>query len=166
MTKINEVFVGDITYLPLSSGKFAYLAIWQDMYSRKIVGWHLAAQMDSSLVIEALQKAIDRRVLPAGLIIHSDGGGQYGSDVFRALLDKQGFSQSMTRKDNHYDNAISESLFSRFKAERLQKGSFLSLKDAYSESFEYIELYYNRQRRHSGIDYQIPDLFEQKLDQP
>jgi putative transposase len=118
--------------------------------------------MRSSLVVNALQKAIDRRNLPAGLIIHSDGGGQYASQEFRAVLKKEKFLQSMTRKDNHYDNAMGESLFSRFKAEVLQKGAFLTFEDAYTEVFDYIEVYYNRKRRHSGIKYDIPDLFEEK----
>jgi len=158
----NEVFIGDITYIPLRNGTFLYLACWQDMFSRKIVGWELADSMRSELVIKALNKAIDRRELPEKLIIHSDGGGQYASEDFRKLVAKQQFVQSMTRKNNHYDNAMAESLFSRFKAELMDKGAFECLEDAYTEIFEYIEIYYNRKRRHSGIDYQIPDEFEQK----
>ena len=138
---INEVFVGDITYIPMSNGSWLYLASWQDMKSRKIVGWELADNMHSQLVINALQKAIDRRELPEGLIIHSDGGGQYASKEFRDLLKKHKFKQSMTRRDNHYDNAMGESFFSRFKAELIQKGGFLNFEDAYTEIFEYIEIY-------------------------
>jgi transposase InsO family protein len=152
----NEVFVGDITYIPMADGSFLYLATWQDMFSRKIVGWELADNMRSRLVMSALGKAIDRRNLPEGLIVHSDGGGQYASEEFRKLLRDHGFLQSMTRRDNHYDNAMAESLFSRFKAELIGKGVFESYEDAYTEIFEYIEIYYNRKRRHSGIDYQIP----------
>lgn len=158
----NEVFVGDITYIPMADGSFLYLATWQDMFSRKIVGWELADNMRSRLVMSALGKAIDRRNLPEGLIVHSDGGGQYASEEFRKLLRDHGFLQRMTRRDNHYDNAMAESLFSRFKAELIGKGVFESYEDAYTEIFEYIEIYYNRKRRHSGIDYQIPELFEQK----
>ena len=160
----NEVFIGDITYIPLRQGTFLYLACWQDMFSRKIVGWELADNMRSELVIKALNKAIARRKLPEKLIIHSDGGGQYASEDFRKLVAKQHFVQSMTRKDNHYDNAMAESLFSRFKAELMDKGAFACFEDAYTEIFEYIEIYYNRKRRHSGINYQIPDQFEQKWD--
>lgn len=159
---LNEVLVGDITYLPLVSGAFLYLATWQDMFSRMIVGWELADHMRSSLILNALNKAIDRRSLPSGLIVHSDGGSQYASQEFRTLLQKHGFLQSMTRKDNHYDNAMAESLFSRFKAELLDKGAFECFEDAYTEIFEYIEVYYNRRRRHSGIGYEIPEAFEQK----
>ncbi len=158
----DEVFVGDITYIPLSQGSYLYLATWQDIFSRKIVGWELSDNMRSSLVIKALRRAIERRDLPRQLIVHSDGGGQYASEEFRKLLLQHGFRQSMSRKDNHYDNAMAESLFSRFKAELLDKGAFESFEDAYTEIFEYIEIYYNRKRRHSGINYEIPEQFEQK----
>lgn len=162
--KPNEVFVGDITYIALVDGSWLYLATWQDMFSRKIVGWDLARNMRSVLIINALNKAIERRNLEKGLIIHSDGGGQYASEDFRKLLKKHKFVQSMTRKDNHYDNAMGESLFSRFKAELIQKGAFLNFDDAYTEIFEYIEAYYNRKRRHSGINYEIPDKFEEQFE--
>lgn len=160
---INEVFVGDITYIPMCNGGWLYLATWQDMKSRKIIGWELADNMRSHLVISALQKAIDRRELSEGLIIHSDGGGQYASKEFRDLLQKHRFKQSMTRRDNHYDNAMGESFFSRFKAELIQKGGFLNFEDAYTEIFEYIEIYYNLKRRHSGIGYNIPEEYEIKF---
>jgi transposase InsO family protein len=156
----NEIFVGDITYIPLLDGSFLYLATWQDQCSRKIVGWELMDNMQTNLVIKALQKAIDRRVLPKGLIVHSDGGGQYAAHRFRQLLAAHDFLSSMTRKDNLYDNAMAESLFSRFKAELLEKGAFANFEEAYTEIFEYIEIYYNRKRRHSGIDYQIPEQYE------
>jgi len=161
----NEIVVGDITYIPLSDGSHLYLAIWQDMFSRKIVGWELADNMRSSLVINALSKAINRQNLPKALVVHSDGGGQYASEDFRKLLHVHGFVQSMTRKDNHYDNAMAESWFSRIKAELMDKGAFGCFEDAYTEIFEYIEIYYNRKRRHSGIDYEIPEYFEQKWNQ-
>lgn len=111
------------------------------MFSHKIVGWDLADYMRSALIINALNKPIERRNLPKGLIVHSFGGGQYASDYFRSLLKKHDFIQSMTRKDNHCDNAMGESLFSRFKAELMQKGTFLNFEDAYTEIFEYVELY-------------------------
>ena len=157
-----EVLVGDITYIPLTTGSFLYLACWQDMFSRVIMGWELADHMRSVLVENALNKAINRKELPKGLLVHSDGGGQYASETFRNLLRQHEFLQSMTRKDNHYDNAMGESLFSRFKAELMEKGAFNGFDDAYTEIFEYIELYYNRKRRHSSIGYEIPELFEQK----
>lgn len=161
-TQPNEVFIGDITYIALVDGSFLYLATWLDMFSHKIVGWDLAENMRSILIINALNKAIERRNLPKALIVHSDGGGQYASEDFRNLLKIYEFSQSMTRKNNHYNNAMGESLFSRFKTELMQKGAFLNFDDAYTEIFEYIEVYYNRKRRHSSINYDIPDLFEEK----
>ena len=158
-----EVIGSDITYLPLRDGNWAYLVAFQDVFTRVIVGWALEDNMRSTLVIKALQKAIDRKPLPKGLIVHSDGGRQYGSKDFRQLLKKHQFVQSMTRKNNHYDNAQAESLWSRFKAELLEKGVFDSLEDAYTETFEYIEMYYNKKRLHSGIDYQFPCTFEQQF---
>lgn len=157
-----EVLVGDITYIPLNNRSFLYLACWQDMFSRVIVGWELADHMRSILIENALKKAINRKALPKRLLVHSDGGGQYASEAFRNLLQQHEFLQSMTRKDNHYDNAMGESLFSRLKAELLEKGAFNGFDDAYTEIFEYIELYYNRKRRHSAIGYEIPEIFEQK----
>ena len=158
-----EVIGSDITYLPLRDGHWAYLVAFQDVFTRVIVGWALEDNMRSTLVITALQKAIDRKPLPKGLIVHSDGGGQYASKDFRQLLQKHQFVQSMTRKNNHYDNAQAESLWSRFKAELLEKGVFDSLEDAYTETFEYIEIYYNKKRLHSGLDYQFPCTFEQQF---
>jgi hypothetical protein len=102
-------------------------------------------------VLNALEKAIIQRRPKAGLIIHTDGGGQYGSKAFRKKPTDLGFLQSMTRKDNHYDNAQAESLFSRFKAELLEDGVFLDVEDARQESFDYIEGYYNTVRRHSSL---------------
>jgi transposase InsO family protein len=157
-----EVLVGDITYIPLQNGDFLYLATFQDMFTRVVLGWELMVTMTADLVIKALQKALDRRKLPKGMIIHTDGGGQYSSNRFRQMLKAHDFQQSMTRKNNHYDNAMGESLFSRSKAEMLQNGAFSTFEDAYSEVFEYIEIYYNKKRRHSGINYNFPERFEKK----
>jgi putative transposase len=156
----DEVFVGDITYIPLTDGGWLYLAAWQDMFTHNIVGWELKDHMRTSLVLNALNKAIKRRKLPKGLIIHSDGGKQYSAKEFRDVLNKYEFEQSMTKKNNHYDNAMAESLWSRFKAELLDKGAFECLEDAYTEIFEYIEIYYNKKRMHSTLNYQTPSNFE------
>ena len=140
----NQIIVGDITYLPMiqSTGKdWLYLAIWLDLFSRKIVGWQVDDNMEASLIISALQQVIRNRKVAKGLIVHSDGGGQYGATDFRELIALNEFRQSMTRKDNHYDNAFAESLFSRFKAELLDGGCFTGLKSAKLEVFEYIEGY-------------------------
>lgn len=155
-----EVWVGDITYIPLCAGKWAYLSVWMDLYSRKICGWQLDDHMREELVIGSFANAIGRNHVPAGMIIHSDRGGQYAGKDFRKLLGKKDVDQSMSRKDNPYDNAFMESYFSRFKAELLQDGAFENLEDAHTEIFEYIEMYYNTQRMHSALDYQSPLDYE------
>ena len=126
------------------------------------MGWQVDRHMQDSLVIEALRKVILLRKTPSGMIVHSDGGGQYKSIAFRELIARQEFVQSMTRKDNHYDNAFSESLFSRFKTELMVQGGFGGLQDARLQIFEYIEGYYNTIRKHSGIGYLSPMEFEDK----
>ena len=160
-----QVIVGDITYLPLQSGQWAYLATWMDLFSRKILGWQIASSMTAELVIEALKKAILRERLPAGLIVHSDRGGQYVDAELRTLLKQHGFEQSMTRADETYDNAYAESLFSRYKTELLEDGAFADLEQARSETFAYIEGYYNRTRRHSGLGYLSREKFERAFEQ-
>src|SRR5262249_28028332 len=155
-----QVIVCDITYLPLQNGQWAYLATWMDLFSRKIVGWQIADSMTAELVIDALKKAILRERLPTGLIVHSDRAGQYVDTEFRRLLNQHGFEQSMSRADETYDNAHAESLFSRYKAELLEDGAFADLEQARSETFAYIESYYNRVRRHSALGYLSPEDFE------
>jgi putative transposase len=155
-----QVIVGDITYLPLQNADWAYLATWMDLFSRKIVGWQVADSMTAELVIEALKKAILREHLPTGLIVHSDRGGQYVDTELRKLLKQHRFEQSMSRADETYDNAHAESLFSRYKAELLEDGAFADLEQARSETFAYIEGYYNRTRRHSALGYLSPENFE------
>jgi transposase InsO family protein len=161
----NKVYVGDITYIPMVNGGHIYLAVWMDLYARYIVGWALKRHMQADLVWDALKQAITRRRPPNGIIVHSDGGGQYMDYDFRIWLNDHHILQSMTRKDNHYDNAHIESLFSRFKAELLQNGVFDSVENAQSAIFEYIEIYYNPIRRHSALGYLSPRDFEQKCQQ-
>jgi putative transposase len=156
--KPDEVWVGDITYIPLSGGTYGYLSVWMDLYSRRIIGWHLEDNMKEALVIASLKKAIQSRKVSRELIIHSDQGGQYGGNKFRALIRSQ--QQSMSRRANPYDNAFMESCFSRFKTELLQGGAFENLQDAHTEIFEYIEMYYNTIRRHSALNYQSPMNYE------
>ena len=115
--------------------------------------------MQEELVIAALQKVLHARKPPAGLVVHSYRGGQYGGKAFRRLLDK-GIKQSMSRADNPYDNAFMESCFSRFKAELLQGGMFERIEDACTEIFEYIEMHYNTERLHSSLGYKSPVRFE------
>lgn len=158
----NEVWVGDITYIPLAGGKWAYLAVWMDLFSRRVVGWHLDYHMQESLITTAFKKALQARKPGKGLIVHSDRGGQYASNNFRKLIDKHTLLQSMSRADNPYDNAFMESCFSRFKAELLQDGIFETIADARTEIFEYLEMYYNTKRLHSSLDYQSPMAYEKK----
>jgi putative transposase len=155
-----QAIVGDITYLPLQDGRWGYLATWLDLYSRKIVGWRVAETMTAELITEALAQFIRREKPDAGLIVHSDRGGQYVATEFRALLNKAGFEQSMSRAGETYDNAHAESLFSRYKAELLEGGAFADVEQARMETFTYIESYYNRVRRHSALGYQSPEDFE------
>lgn len=158
-----QVIVGDITYLPLSSGKWSHLASWQDTFTKRIVGWAVADRMTDELVTNALTKAIRSRSVKAGTIIHTDQGSQFVSHNFRRLLEATGCRQSMSRRGNCYDNATAESFFSRYKAELLEGGVFPDVDQARSETFSYIEGYYNRVRRHSSLGYKTPDEFACEL---
>jgi len=158
-----EVIVGDITYLPLQNGKFCYLATFQDKYTRRIVGWQVSSRMTAHIVIDALNRARQRGLIKRCAIIHTDRGSQYASVEYRRLLYINGFRQSMSGKGNCYDNAQAESFFSRFKAELVEGGIFESVEQARSEIFSYIEGYYNRIRRHSGLGYKSPMEFEKQL---
>lgn len=160
---INEVWVGDITYLPLEKGQWAYLSVWMDLYSRYIVGWKVADHMRTELVLESFEIAWVKRQPAANLLLHSDGGSQYAAKEFRDRITSLSVLQSMTRKDNHYDNAFIESHFSRLKAEVLEGGMFRNVEDTQREVFEYIEAYYNTIRRHSALGYLSPFDFENKL---
>ena len=139
-----QVIVGDITYLPLRTGKWGYLASWQDKFTKRVVGWAVEARMTEKLVIKAFEKAVARDSVECGTIIHTDQGSQYGSNNFRSLLQAHGCRQSMSRRGNCYDNAQAESFFSRYKAELLEGGVFEDVSQARSETFSYIEGYYVR----------------------
>lgn len=160
----NEVLVGDITYLRMQNNKFLYLATWIDMYSRMVVGWHLDDNMRADIVISALNNALGKRNTSKGLIIHTDGGKQYIDKDFKSILTKHKFEQSMTRKDNHYDNAMAESWFSRLKTEKIRGRIFQTKEEANSVIFEYIEQYYNRKRLHSSLGMMSPTVYEEKYE--
>jgi putative transposase len=146
----NQVWVSDITYMPLKDGKWAYLATWMDLYSRQIVGWQLADNMEENLVREPLERALLKRRVKSGLIVHSDRGGQYLSNNMKRLVATFTLKQSMSRADDPYDNANAESLWSRLKAELdMPKGGYESLEKLRSILFEYIDGYYNIRRLHS-----------------
>lgn len=158
----NKVWLGDITYIPMTGGRWAYLSAWMDLFSRRIVGWQLDDNMQETLVVSSLKKAVKSRKVPKGMIVHSDRGGQYGGRIFRSLVAENKMLQSMSRADNPYDNAFMESYFSRFKAELIQDGTFETIEDARTEIFEFIEMYYNTKRLHSSLDYQSPDEYEKQ----
>ena len=157
---LREVIVGDITYWP-AARDWLYLSVWMDLFSRRILGWTIAEHMQAELITQAFAKVLHHGRLDPGTIIHSDGGGQYKSGRFRELLRKHQLKQSMTRVDNHYDNAFIESLFSRIKAELMdQYPRFSDIRQAQIKLFEYIDGYYNTQRRHSSIGGISPIHFE------
>lgn len=158
-TKINELWVGDITYVPLRGGSFCYLAMLMDRYSRYIVGWYLDETMTENLVLPVLRMAIGDRQPPANLIHHTDRGGQYAGTRYRALLRRAAFRQSMNRADNCYDNAFMESCFGTIKTE-LEMTEYENHQAARSEIGDYID-YYLTERKHSALGYLTPRQFEQ-----
>lgn len=161
-TAPNQVWVGDITYLPKQGGGWLYLATWLDRYSRKIVGWDVRDSMPEDLVSEALRRALAVRQPAVGLIVHSDQGSQYSATTFKALVARHQAVQSMSRRGNCYDNAHAESFWSRLKTELLAGGSFANLAEARLEISHYIA-YYNAERRHSALGYLAPNHFETQL---
>lgn len=160
---VNQVWVADITYIPMAEGKFRYLSVWMDLCSRKIVGWDLQDHMRESLVTASLNNALRARKVSPGLLIHSDRGGQYAGTKFRQILHGKQLVQSMSDADNPYDNAHMESFFSRFKAELMEGGAFQNAEDSQTEIFDFIEMYYNPSRLHSSIGYLSPNNFEKQL---
>ncbi len=155
----DQVWAGDITFMPTAGGWF-YLAVVIDLCSRRIVGWSIADNMRAGLVVEALKQALWTRNPGSGLKFHSDRGSQYGSNAFRDVMRRAGMEQSMSARANPYDNAWTESFIGTLKLEMLQKGCFEDMGDAKAEIFEYIEAYYNTQRKHSSIGYMTPSQFE------
>lgn len=155
---INQVWVGDISYVPLRDGEFLYLALLMDLYSRRIIGWELRDHMKESLVLAALREAIALRQPPAELIHHSDRGGQYAGNAYRQVLGRAGMRQSMSRADSCYDNAFMESCFGTIKTE-LEMECYETAAIALAEMGAYIR-YYNTRRRHSGLGYLTPEEFE------
>jgi putative transposase len=163
-TAPNQVWVGDITYLPLVGGRWCYLATWRDACSRRVVGWHLAAQMPTELVLHALEQALTLRQPAPGLIIHADRGSQYTSAACRARIDQAKAVPSFSRPGNPYDNAQAEAGWSTLKTELLPPGTaFASLEEARLEVAHYLDTYFNLDRRHSALGYRSPHQFEQDL---
>lgn len=155
----NEVWTSDITYIRTDEG-WLYLAAVMDLYSRKIVGWELEKRLDSDLVEKALQSALYDRKVEEGIIFHSDQGVQYTSESFRRLLKANGFIQSMSRRGNCYDNAVTESFFHTLKTELINRTKYRTRAEARRSIFEYIEIFYNRKRIHSTLGYLTPVEYE------
>ncbi|MGH8403741.1 MAG: IS3 family transposase, partial [Gammaproteobacteria bacterium] len=150
-----QVWTVDITYIPTQEG-WLYLAVVMDLYTRMIVGWAMEARMTRSLVIDALRMAWFRRKPKPGLLHHSDRGSQYCSHDYQALLAKYGMLASMSRKGNCWDNAPMESFFNSLKNERVFHQHYATREQAKQDLFDYIEVFYNRRRRHSALSYQSP----------
>jgi transposase InsO family protein len=155
----NRAWVCDITYIPTWEG-WLYLATVQDLFSRKIVGWSMQQRMTRQLVIDSLEMAVDRRRPKPGLLCHSDRGSQYASDDYQAVLARHGMACSMSRKGDCWDNAVMESFYSTLKTELIYHEIFRTRDEARRAVFEYIEMFYNRIRRHSTLGYLSPADFE------
>lgn len=161
-TELNKIWVSDITYIWTKEG-WLYLACILDLYSRMIVGWQIDQRQSSSLVTTAVSNALSQRGKNPGIIFHSDRGSQYASKEVRDLLAAHGIIQSMSRKGNCYDNAVMESFFHTLKTELIYFENFQTREEAKMKIFDYIEIYYNRQRIHSSIDYFTPVEYENNL---
>lgn len=155
----NQKWTTDITYIWVDK-QWVYLATVMDLYSRTIVGWALDKQMTEELVIRAAQMAFDRRAVTPGLIMHSDRGVQYRSRKYIDFIKRHGATPSMSRKGNCWDNAPTEYFFSRLKVEMIYAEKFETVQQIKSAVFEYIEVFYNRLRRHSALGYVSPVEFE------
>lgn len=151
----DQVWTADITYIPTREG-WLYLAVVMDLYTRAIVGWAMDGRMTRDLVMGALQMARFRRQPARGLLHHSDRGSQYCSHDYQALLAEYGMQASMSRKGNCWDNAPMESFFNSLKNERVFHEDYATRAEAQQDLFEYIEVFYNRKRRHSSLGYRTP----------
>lgn len=160
----NQKWVSDITYIKVGR-KWLYLAAVLDLYSRKIVGWSLDSHMREDLVMDAFTMAVHNREIPDNALIHSDRGVQYRSNRYQGLVHDYGFKSSMSRKGNCWDNAVMESFFSRLKVELIYAENYKAVDEARAGIFEYIELFYNKTRRHSANGYLSPDQYERKHSQ-
>ena len=158
----NQVWTSDITYLWTHEG-WAYLAVVLDLCSRMIVGWELSARLTASLVTSAVERALAWRNPSEELVLHSDRGSQYASNELIALSKEHGIRLSMGRTGNCYDNAVTESFFHTLKTEHIYFTRFETRQDARTSIFDYIEVFYNRQRMHSTINNLSPMQYEQQL---
>ncbi len=156
----NEKWVADVTYVPTREG-WLVLAVVLDLFSRKVVGWSMGARLTSELAQRALLHAIEQRTPRKGLLIHSDRGKEYYANAYQTLLKDNGLICSMSRKGNCWDNIAMESFFHSLKVEQVHHDDYRTRNEARSVIFDYIELFYNRQRKHSTIGYLSPITFEE-----
>lgn len=157
----DRVWVSDITYVPTHAG-WLYLAVVLDLGSRRVVGWAMRASLEEALTLDALQMALAQRRPAAGVLHHSDRGSHYASTAYRALLAAHGLVSSMSRRGDCWDNAVAESFFATLEHELLADTTFASHPDARRAIFDFIEVWYNRQRRHSSLDYVSPVHYEEQ----
>lgn len=155
----DKVYVSDITYIWTHEG-WLYLAVIIDLFSRQVVGWSMNSRMSRKLIMNALRMAIWRRQPLPGLIFHSDRGSQYCSVEFQKMLKTHQMISSMSRKGNCWDNAVAESFFGSLKTERVFFSNYLNREEAKSDIVDYIEMFYNSNRRHSYLGYISPKEFE------
>lgn len=155
----NRVWMGDITYIPTSEG-WCYLAVLLDAFSRRVVGWAVSTQLSPALPLTALHRALASRQPGPGLLHHSDRGIQYASGAYQDTLRRFGLLASMSRRGDCYDNAVVESFFHTLKVERLHERRLTGRQEVCEELEDYIERFYNRQRRHSTLGHISPVLFE------
>lgn len=155
----NRTWTADITYIATGEG-WLYLAVVEDLYSKRIVGWSMGSRIDSRLVVDALEMALAARQPGAGLVAHSDLGSRYASEHYQGLLARHGIVCSMSRRANCWDNAPMESFFASLKKELTRGEIFATREEARSSLFEYIEVFCNRIRRHSSLGYKSPAEYE------
>jgi transposase InsO family protein len=160
----DRAWVGDLTYIPTREG-WLYLAVLLDLATRRVVGWATGATLDTALPLSALRRALAERRPAPGLIHHTDRGSQYASQAYRAVLAAHGVWPSMSRKGDCWDNAVAESFFSTLEHELLADADFHSRHEAQHAIFEFIEVWYNRERRHSTLGYVSPVQYERQLGQ-
>jgi len=158
-TAANRTWASDITYIWTGEG-WLYLAVVEDLYSRQIVGWSMGPRIDSRLVVDALEMALAGRVPGEGLVAHSDRGSQYASEHYQRTLARHGITCSMSRRANCWDNSPIESFFASLKKELVHGESYATRAVARASLFEYIEMFYNRIRRHSSLGYKSPVEYE------
>ena len=163
--KKNSLWTTDITYIRTGEG-WLYLSVMLDLWSRTVISWNADRSMDENLVIRTLDKALRNRKPTGELILHSDRGSQYASKKLRQILKENNITQSMSSKGNCYDNAPTESFFSTLKRELVYRTSYKTREEAKQSLFEYIEVFYNRQRRHSTLGYLSPMQFEKLKNTP